>query len=124
MKRILIPFLSLLFLAAVMAPSIVLLQFELDRARIERELCVQRELMEGMRTCHGECQLSKRLNSLEQEAEAGFPTERVQVKYEPITDLAPAKSEFIVAMTELIAADPLVFLSDGHSHGVEHVPRV
>jgi hypothetical protein len=61
----------------------VLLEFHVHRASIERELCVQRDMVEAMRTCHGECQLTKRFRALEQEADAGFPVERIQVRFEP-----------------------------------------
>jgi hypothetical protein len=66
-----------------LAPLAVLIQFHVDRAHIERELCVQREVMAEMRTCHGECQLSKRFRALEQQANDEFPTERIETRFEP-----------------------------------------
>jgi hypothetical protein len=124
MKRVLAPLVALLFAVVLLVPSIVLLEFHVDRARIERELCVQREMMEDMRTCHGECQLSKRFKALEQEAEAGFPAERIQVKYEPLTDLAPLAASFIAEVTDFNLPGTPVLYADGHGRGVEHVPRV
>mgnify|MGYP006910948443 CR=1 FL=1 len=50
---------------------------------IERELCVQRAVMADMRTCHGECQLSKRFKALEHRAASEFPAERIESRFEP-----------------------------------------
>ena len=123
MERILAPVVSLLFMAALLMPSVVLLQFKLDQARIEQELCVQREVIEEMRTCHGECQLSKRFKALEQEAEAGFPAERIQVRYEPVVDMAPTNAVLLPPTTERVMPDPRFRTSDGHGRGADHVPR-
>lgn len=123
MNRILSSVLGVLFVAAVIAPSLVLLQFQVDRARIERELCVQRDLMEGMRTCHGECQLSKRFKALEAEAEAGFPAERVQVRYEPVVDLQSPTTTILMPVIDRVMPDPEFLLSEGFGKRVEHVPR-
>jgi len=83
MNRCVAGFLLALFLGVLHAPLFILVEFHLHRASIERELCVQRDVVAEMRTCHGECQLSKRFRALEQEAQAGFPVERIQVRYEP-----------------------------------------
>jgi hypothetical protein len=123
MRRTLAPVVSLLFLAALLMPSVVLLQFKLDQARIEKELCVQREVIDEMRTCHGECQLTKRFKALEQEAEAGFPAERVQVRYEPVVDVAPEAAVLLAPVTDRVMPDPLFRTSDGHGRGTDHVPR-
>lgn len=71
-----------------LAPLLVLVQFHVDRAYIERELCVQRDVVEAMRTCHGECQLSKRFRILEQQAEKEFPVDRIAARFEPKVPLA------------------------------------
>jgi hypothetical protein len=123
MERILAPVVSLLFAVVLLAPSLVLLQFKIDQSRIARELCVQRDLMEDMRSCHGECQLSKRFKALEEESQAGFPSERVQVRYEPVVDIAPAPRSIIAQVTDLVLPDPVFHLSDGFGACVEHVPR-
>ncbi len=70
-----------------LAPLAVLIQFHVDRAYIERELCVQREVMAEMRTCHGECQLSKRFRALEQQASDEFPMERIETRFDPKTPI-------------------------------------
>jgi hypothetical protein len=123
LKRVLAPLVGFVFAAMLLAPSLVLLQFQVDRARIERELCVQRDLMEGMRTCHGECQLSKRFQALEAQAEAGFPTERVQVRYEPVVDPAPLPRTIIVRSEDREMPEPVFLLAEGFGKRVEHVPR-
>lgn len=122
MRCLLAPLVALLFTAVFMAPSIVLLQFKIDQARIERELCVQRERMEGMRTCHGECQLSKRFRALEQEAGAGFPADRVQVRFEPVVDFAPLPRPIIALRSELLMAEPSYRLCAGYGPTMEPVP--
>lgn len=79
--------LFVLMVGLLLAPALVLLEFHADRERIARELCVQREVVEEMRTCHGECQLSKRLRALEHEADAPFPMERIELRFEPLVPL-------------------------------------
>lgn len=123
MKRIIAPLIGLVFAAMLLAPSMVLLQFTVDQERIAKELCVQRDLMEDMRSCHGECQLSKRFKSLEQESEAGFPSERMQVRYEPVVDLGAAPVVILPLVTDLLSAQPIYFLSEGFGKRTEHVPR-
>jgi hypothetical protein len=73
-------------MAGTVAPSFFVLHFQLRQAYIERELCVQREVAEDMRTCHGQCHLSKQLRSLEHEAAQGFPAERIDFRTEPAVD--------------------------------------
>ena len=72
-----------LFLGLMLAPLAVLLEFHVHRATIERELCVQRDVVDAMRTCHGECQLSKRFKALEKQADANFPSDRIELRLEP-----------------------------------------
>ena len=123
MARWSVPFLLALFLGALGAPTLVLVDFHLERAAIERELCIQREVIEEMRTCHGECQLSKRFKALEEKSQAGFPAERVQVRYEPVIDFAPVPKPIFALVTDLVPSDPVFHLSDGFGVRVEHVPR-
>lgn len=123
MKRIIAPLLALLFTVMLLAPSMVLLQFKIDQQRIAKELCVQRELMEGMRSCHGECQLTKRFKALEQEAEAGFPAQSMQVRYEPVVDLGAPPVLILPLVTELFLGQPVFALSEGSGKEAEHVPR-
>ena len=101
----------------------VLLQFKIDQQRIAKELCVQRELIEGMRSCHGECQLTKRFKALEQEAEAGFPAQSMQVRYEPVVDLGAPPLLILPLVTDLFLGQPVFALSEGSGKEVVHVPR-
>lgn len=114
--------LALLFAAMLLLPSLVLLQFKLDQARIARELCVQRDLMADMRTCHGECQLSKRFKALEEQADAGFPSERVPVRYEPVVDVAERAAHFVRSAEERCLPAPVYSLSEGHTDLMDPVP--
>lgn len=123
MKRVLPPILALLFTAVLMAPSFVLLQFKLDQARIAEELCVQREVMEEMRTCHGECQLSKRFKALEERSEAGFPTERVHVRYEPAVEPVSDERLFLPTVIELERPVLPAATAEGFGAAVDHVPK-
>jgi hypothetical protein len=123
MKRVLAPLVALLFAVVLLAPSIVLLEFHVDRARIERELCVQRELMEDMRTCHGECQLSKRFKALEQEAEAGFPAERIQTRYEPQISVEDRSASIVLVEIDRIFAPTTDRLLAGVRSCADPVPR-
>lgn len=62
------------FLAVTFAPGWIVADFLVERSRIEQELCVQRMVPDDLRTCHGECQLSKRLKDMDQR-EANLPNE-------------------------------------------------
>jgi hypothetical protein len=53
------------FLAITVAPAWITLDFLVERDRIEKDLCVQRMVADGQRTCHGECYLMKRLKKSE-----------------------------------------------------------
>ncbi len=53
------------FLAITVAPAWITLDFLVERDRIEKDLCVQRMVADGQRTCHGECYLMKRLEKSE-----------------------------------------------------------
>lgn len=109
-------------MAALNLPSLVLLQFLTDRARIERELCVQRELVGDMRTCHGECQLSKRLAALESEAEKGFPADRTEVRFEPVVT-ALSEAPALLRVPASMAWPPLIEAPrSGHPVAIDHVP--
>jgi hypothetical protein len=123
MLRLAAPLLALHFLAMLCLPTGVLLHFQWDRARIQRELCVQRSRVEGMRTCHGECQLSKRLHALEAAAEKDFPSERLRVRYEPVVDMMADPGALIRNAGPVQLLEPVFPLADGHGRSVEHVPK-
>jgi hypothetical protein len=56
------------FVAVLFAPAVIVADFWLEKERIEREVCVQRMVDDGERTCHGQCYLMKRLDRMEQRA--------------------------------------------------------
>lgn len=109
-------------MASVFAPAAVVVGFHLRRAYVERELCVQREVAAELRTCHGQCHLAKQLRALEQEAEQGFPEERIHLRSEPMMDERPG----------IGCPEPPVFtfrhhrredvLREGHPSRLEPVP--
>jgi len=110
-------------LAVMHAPAVILVEFHLNRAKIERELCVQRDMVEDMRTCHGECQLSKRFKALEREAEAGFPVERIQTRYEPQISAVEKSTCMVIVATERSFPTSTHRLLKGVEASMEHVPR-
>ena len=112
-----------LFLAMLLAPFAVLVEFHVHRASIMKELCVQRDVVEGMRTCHGECQLSKRFKALEQEAEAGFPVERIQTRYEPQISHEVCSTLFVLAEIDRIFPTLTPKVLEGVHSGTDQVPR-
>ncbi len=122
--RSLISITTALVVAAVMlAPSLALLEFQLRRSYIERELCVQRDVAEGMRTCHGECQLSKRLKALEREAERGFPAEDLRFREFPMVLVRAAGTMPAPAVSAArLAAERPADTEEGHARSAEHVP--
>ncbi|MBK9176496.1 MAG: hypothetical protein IPM46_09185 [Flavobacteriales bacterium] len=122
MRSILAPVLVLLFAAVMLAPSLYLLEFHLHRAYIERELCVQRDVVESMRTCHGECQLSKRFKTLEQEAAKGFPAERLEFRSDPMVDGSANPQCPIAPDADRFFMEPLAALDAGHAGSLEPVP--
>ena len=122
LKTALSPLVALLFAALLCAPSMIYVQFKLDQSRIARELCVQREVMEDMRTCHGECQLSKRFKALEARAEAGFPAELIEMRQEPAVAHAVAPRAYIAPVADLAVPDPCYHTAAGYPAAVDHVP--
>ncbi|MBL7981835.1 MAG: hypothetical protein JNL52_08520 [Flavobacteriales bacterium] len=104
-------------------PTAVLVRFQLRRAYVERELCVQREVMADMRTCHGECHLSKQLKALEHESEQGFPAERFQERFEPVASEVPDILAIETNLVERSFPDFDEDLLSGNSGEVETVPR-
>ncbi|MBK9417896.1 MAG: hypothetical protein IPN62_11525 [Flavobacteriales bacterium] len=90
MQRMPVLLVLVVVIAMMVAPTMVLIDFKVDQERIARELCVQRDVVEDMRTCHGDCQLSKRFRALEHQADAPFPMERVELRFEPQVPLGSA----------------------------------
>lgn len=112
-----------LFTAMLLAPMAVLLEFHVHRAQIEKELCVQRDVVEAMRTCHGECQLSKRFKALEQRSTAEFPMDRIQVRLEPQVPIGQAKPVLLLPCSERIFPSVNAAIRTGFFRSDDHVPR-
>lgn len=68
MKKAVAALVVLLYAGQFLVPAFIVGRFIAQRERIERELCVQRERAEGMRTCHGECHVMKQLRAAEDAA--------------------------------------------------------
>ncbi|MBK6777777.1 MAG: hypothetical protein IPG74_18730 [Flavobacteriales bacterium] len=62
-----------LYIGQLLAPALIIADFIVDRERIERELCVQRERAADVRTCHGECHMVKQLRAAEEAAAQHAP---------------------------------------------------
>ena len=62
-----------LYIGQLLAPALIMADFIVDRDRIERELCVQRERAADVRTCHGECHMVKQLRAAEEAAAQHAP---------------------------------------------------
>ncbi|MEO8066123.1 MAG: hypothetical protein ABI599_00380 [Flavobacteriales bacterium] len=71
-----------LYVGQLLGPALIITDFLVERDRIARDLCVQRELTEGMRTCHGECHMMKQLHAAEQAAAQHTPPS-LPVKSQP-----------------------------------------
>lgn len=111
-----------LFTGLLVAPFGILVEFHVHRAQIEKELCVQRDVVEAMRTCHGECQLSKRFNALEQESQKEFPVERICVRLEPQVPVAHAPALLLFSVEERLFPDLAAAVSAGFPPASEPVP--
>lgn len=122
MARVTGPLLALLFAAVLNAPSLYLVQFSVRKAYIQRELCVQRDRMEDMRTCHGECQLSKKFRALEEEAEQGFPTHRLEIRHEPMVEHAVTVRVVLPDATDRVFPLMCETAVPGHGEVAEPVP--
>lgn len=116
-------FVLCLFTSMLFAPLMVLVEFNLHRAQIEKELCVQRDVVEAMRTCHGECQLSKRFKALESESTKELPVDRLQVRLEPQVPVAAAQPELLLPATERSFPHVHAAIRTGFFRCDDHVPR-
>jgi len=84
---------------------------------------VQRDVVESMRTCHGECQLTKRFKALEQEAEAGFPVERIQTRFEPQISIEVCSMPVVLVEIDRIFPTLTPKVLEGVHSGTDQVPR-
>ncbi|MBS1580825.1 MAG: hypothetical protein JST66_01360 [Bacteroidetes bacterium] len=59
------------YLMSVCLPAAILVNFLAQRDRIVREVCVQRMVPEGRRTCHGQCHLARQLKEAQGDKDEG-----------------------------------------------------
>lgn len=115
-------FLLLHFVAVTLAPGWITADFMLERSRIEQELCVQRMVPDDLRSCHGECQLSKRLKNVDQR-EANLPN---QLKAVHLDEMLPEEGqEHLLLPVELVAPQWRTLVEkeqEGHPHVLAPVP--
>lgn len=110
------------FLAVTFAPGWIVADFMLERSRIEQELCVQRMVPDDLRTCHGECQLSKRLKNVDQR-EANLPNE---LKAVHLDEMLPEEGQEHLLLPAELAVPTWGALVEkeleGHPHALAPVP--
>jgi hypothetical protein len=110
------------FLAVTFAPGWIVADFLLERSRIEQELCVQRMVPDDLRTCHGECQLSKRLKNVDQR-EANLPNE---LKAVHLDEMLPEEGqEHLLLPAELTTPQGVALVEKelaGHPYALAPVP--
>jgi hypothetical protein len=104
-------------------PTAILVRFQWRRAYVERELCVQREVIAEMRTCHGECHLSKQLKALEHKSEQGFPAERFQERFEPLVGMAFEHTSLARNPVERVFPVFVERVLPGHFGTLDAIPR-
>jgi predicted nucleic acid-binding Zn ribbon protein len=107
---------------ALIVPMCVLLNFQLDRARIAKELCVQRAVPEETRTCHGECHLRDQLKPLQQEERQAIPETHVLTLL-PVFAITSNIRPFIPELSKIPFGEIQSELTQGHQGLTEHVPR-
>jgi len=111
-----------LFAANLLLPGLVVVDFLMDRERIMQELCVQRIVPDEMRTCHGDCYLSRQLKNLDQR-EQGFP---VALRAMKPFDAVPAMASgcfAIVAVNRILSwVSPAFSPLTGHLPPCDPVP--
>lgn len=100
--------LLLAYVALLLAPACIVTDFLFERDHIERDLCVQRMVVEGKRTCHGDCYLMRKLGR-SQEREKGLPAELRELRVDEAV-LSPAEGP----------SDPLKRLLDVQPAVVHH----
>ena len=110
------------FLAITVAPAWIMLDFLVERDRIERELCVQRLVPDGQRTCHGQCFLMKRLQK-SGERERNLPMELRAVR---IGDMIRDDGQVVLVVPQKRDKEIWAMLSEevkkGHPRRLAPVP--
>lgn len=81
-------------------PSLVVLQFQLNREEIIRTRCVQRALPEESNCCKGSCHLKKELKRVERSTEGEQQGPRIEVRVEPAIALANHFNDIVFLVAE------------------------
>ena len=122
MRRLTAAFLTLLMALPWLLPCGVLVGWGLERERVRKELCVQREMADSVRTCNGECVLMKRLKKAE-DAERNAKPPLVQLRMEPAVPHADENAAVIHFTANQLHYPKLrAALRDGHVRFTEPVP--
>ncbi len=103
-------------------PVCILLQFQLDKERIARELCIQREVAEETRTCHGQCHLTKQLKPLQEDIPQNALPETV-VTVLPGFTVTTQDQGFIRRIERIVFSRYNAAIAEGHTGIIEQVPR-
>jgi hypothetical protein len=104
-------------------PMCVLVHFQLDRDRIAKELCVQREVAEETRTCHGECHLRDQLKPLQADEPQQAPVETNVLSLIPVFMPGDPYRPFFSPTSEKDFGMLRITLAEGHYGTIEQVPR-
>jgi hypothetical protein len=113
--------LLLAYLALLLVPACIVADFVIERDHIVQDLCVQRMVSDGQRTCHGDCYLMKKLGRSEQR-EKGLPAELRELRVDEAvlgaTRMAPVHAPPIILPAPRVQAA----LSDGCVPAPDPVP--
>ena len=101
----------------------VLLNFQLDRARIAKVLCVQRAVPEETRTCHGECHLRDQLKPLQADDPQQAPVETNMLSLIPVFLPENGDRRSVLPIRETGFGIFQVIVAEGYTGKIEQVPR-
>lgn len=108
------------FLASFLLPSLVVLQFTLERERIEHEVCVMRAAAPEANTCHGNCYLIRQLKAAE--GRQAHPFEHFQVRTQPAVCEVGEAVMFVLPEAFQLFALHVPRLSAGFHRAMDPVP--
>lgn len=117
---------SLLLLATslpLVVTGFVLVRFQLERDRIIREVCVQRDRPIEKNCCKGSCQLEKQLKEQEGQEPGSSVPPRIELRVEPAVLCGPMRATLcLAASVRLFGGDPASPTRAGHPALADHVP--
>ena len=121
LMRVFGPLLALLLVIELVAPTVVVLDFLVERDRIAKEFCVQRLTPESMRTCHGQCYMMKKLRSVEQH-ERDLPENVRAMKMDDALPQQPRATDDLRCATARRWSALSAFTRSGDVPPPDHVP--